>query len=108
MTDTCSLNVLPNEVLLMIFGYCNEYDLLRLSEVCKRFYEIVHTDVVWIKARKQFLVTNQMSERFRERYLRLCLTCIQICTQLLRVIKNDKVLPGPRFDPGLHSAIFSL
>lgn len=67
MVDTWSLDILPCDVLLTIFDYCNEYDLLRLSEVCKRFYDIVRTDVVWAKKSKRFLVTNQTSERFRER-----------------------------------------
>jgi len=73
MTDTWRLDILPSDVLLIIFDYCNEYDLLRLSEVCKRFYEIIRTDVVWAKRSKKFLVTNQMSKRFRERYVRSCL-----------------------------------
>lgn len=67
MGDIWRLDILPSDVLLIIFDYCNEYDLLRLSEVCKRFYEIVRTDVAWIKRNKRFLVTNQTAERFRER-----------------------------------------
>ncbi|KAL0114121.1 hypothetical protein PUN28_011438 [Cardiocondyla obscurior] len=67
MTNTWHLDILPSEVLLLIFDFCDEYDLLRLSEVCKRFYEIVRTDVAWFKKSKRFLVTNQTSERFRER-----------------------------------------
>ncbi|CAL1674195.1 unnamed protein product [Lasius platythorax] len=66
VTDT-SLHTLPYEVLLIIFDYCDNYDLLRLSNVCKRFYEIVCSDTVWIKKMRGFLVTNQMSERFRNR-----------------------------------------
>ncbi|XP_018407750.1 PREDICTED: F-box/WD repeat-containing protein 4 isoform X2 [Cyphomyrmex costatus] len=68
MTDaSCRLDLLPSEVLLLIFDYCNEYDLTRLSEVCKRFYEIIHSDIAWTKKSKTFLVTNQISERFRKR-----------------------------------------
>ncbi|XP_077266803.1 F-box/WD repeat-containing protein 4 isoform X2 [Temnothorax americanus] len=65
--NSMRLDILPNDVLLIIFDYCDEHDLLRLSEVCSRFYDLVRTDMPWVKKRKQFLVTNQMSERFRER-----------------------------------------
>lgn len=67
MTDILYLHTLPYEVLLLIFDYCDGYDLLRLSNVCKRFYDIVCSDTVWIKKIRGFLVTNQMSERFRRR-----------------------------------------
>ncbi|XP_011871583.1 PREDICTED: F-box/WD repeat-containing protein 4-like [Vollenhovia emeryi] len=67
MTNTWQLDGLPVDVLLMIFEFCNEFDLLRLSEVCKRFNDITRKDVLWIKKSKHFLVTNQTSERFRAR-----------------------------------------
>lgn len=67
MTDTLHLDILPYEVLLTIFDYCDAFDLVRLSEVCKRFYEIVRSDAVWIKKSRGLLVTNQVSERFRKR-----------------------------------------
>ncbi|XP_050449456.1 F-box/WD repeat-containing protein 4-like [Cataglyphis hispanica] len=67
MTNTLHLDILPYEVLLMIFDYCDAFDLVRLSEVCKRFYEIVCSDAVWIKKSRGLLVTNQTSERFRKR-----------------------------------------
>jgi len=76
MTDFWRLDVLPCEILLTIFDYCGVIDLLRISQVCKRFHEIVHMNVTWIKKGKQSLVTNQMSERFRERFVRLYLTFI--------------------------------
>jgi len=69
MTDTLHLDILPYEVLLTIFDYCDAFDLVRLSEVCKRFYEIVRSDAVWIKKSRGLLVTNQVSERFRKRYV---------------------------------------
>lgn len=67
MTDTLHLDILPYEVLLMIFDYCDAFDLVRLSEVCKRFYEIVQSDAAWIKKNRGLFVTNQTSERFRQR-----------------------------------------
>ncbi|XP_011704723.1 PREDICTED: F-box/WD repeat-containing protein 4-like [Wasmannia auropunctata] len=73
MTDTWRLDVLPSDVLLLIFDYCNEYDLLRLSEVCKRFYEIIRSDVAWVEKSKRYLATNQATKRFRER----CLTILR-------------------------------
>ncbi|XP_018047796.1 PREDICTED: F-box/WD repeat-containing protein 4 [Atta colombica] len=72
MTDTWRLDILPNEMLLSIFNYCNAYDLIQLSQVCKRFYRII-SDTGWNKKRKSFLVTNQTSEMFRKR----CFTLLQ-------------------------------
>ncbi|KYN40877.1 F-box/WD repeat-containing protein 4 [Trachymyrmex septentrionalis] len=70
MTDTWRLDILPNEMLLSIFDYCNASDLIQLSQVCKRFYRII-SDTGWNKKRKSFLVTNQTSEMFRKRCFRL-------------------------------------
>jgi len=76
MTDSWRLDVLPCEILLTIFDYCDVIDLLRISQVCKRFHDIVHMNVTWIKKGERSLVTNQMSERFRKRFVRLYLIFI--------------------------------
>lgn len=67
MTDAWRLDTLPFDVLILIFDYCHAFDLVRLSEVCTRFYEIIRRDTLWIKKSKQPLVTNQASRKFRER-----------------------------------------
>ncbi|XP_076650982.1 F-box/WD repeat-containing protein 4 [Halictus rubicundus] len=67
MTDAWRLDTLPTDVLILIFNYCHAFDLVRLSEVCKRFYDIVQSETLWIKKSKQPVATNQTSEKFRER-----------------------------------------
>lgn len=62
------LDTLPTELLIIIFKHCSIYDLARLNQVCRRFYEILHADSIWMSIDKP-LVTNQVSERFRERYI---------------------------------------
>lgn len=69
MTDKWSLDVLPTDVLLIIFDYCSVVDLSRLDCVCKRFHLIINDDTTWIKKSYWPLVTNQFSKRFKERYL---------------------------------------
>ncbi|EZA62628.1 hypothetical protein DMN91_006750 [Ooceraea biroi] len=66
MTDSWRLDILPCEILLAIFDYCDVIDLLRISQVCKRFNEIIHTDGIWVKKSNRSIVTNQISERFRK------------------------------------------
>ncbi|KAK2584702.1 hypothetical protein KPH14_007036 [Odynerus spinipes] len=67
MTGAWRLDSLPSDVLILIFNYCHAFDLVRLSEVCTRFYDIIHEDTLWKKRSKQPLATNQASARFRER-----------------------------------------
>ncbi|XP_076175305.1 F-box/WD repeat-containing protein 4 [Ptiloglossa arizonensis] len=67
MTDVWRLDTLPSDVLILIFDYCHAFDLVRLSEVCTRFYEIVRGETLWVKKSKQPVVTNQTSRKFRER-----------------------------------------
>ncbi|XP_046432416.1 F-box/WD repeat-containing protein 4 [Neodiprion pinetum] len=67
MTDVLHLDELPSDVLIIIFDFCHAFDLVRLSEVCTRFHDILRSDVCWIKKSKRALVTNQSSKRFRER-----------------------------------------
>ena len=62
-----SLYNLPDELLLIIFNYCNAHDLIQLSGVCTRFYDIASEFL--IKESDNLLVTGQMSEKFRERYV---------------------------------------
>ncbi|CAD1475641.1 unnamed protein product [Heterotrigona itama] len=67
MTDVWRLDTLPSDVLILIFDYCHAFDLVRLSEVCKRFYYIIREETLWIKKSKQPIATNQTSKKFRER-----------------------------------------
>lgn len=73
MTDVLCLDTLPCDVLFKIFDYCHAFDLVRLSKVCRRFYDIVNKNILWIRRSKQPLVTNQVSERFLKRFVRLFL-----------------------------------
>ncbi|CAK9824330.1 F-box/WD repeat-containing protein 4 [Anthophora retusa] len=67
MTDVWRLDTLPSDVLILIFDYCHAFDLVRLSEVCTRFYDIIRGKILWIKKSKQPIATNQTSRKFRER-----------------------------------------
>ncbi|CAK9795653.1 F-box/WD repeat-containing protein 4 [Anthophora plagiata] len=67
MTDVWRLDTLPFDVLILIFDYCHAFDLVRLSEVCTRFYDIICGKILWIKKSKQPIATNQTSRKFRER-----------------------------------------
>ncbi|XP_067205428.1 uncharacterized protein [Linepithema humile] len=60
-----SLDILPNELLLIIFNLCDVYTLLQLRSVCKKFDRI--SSYVLNKKSNRLLITNQMSEKFRER-----------------------------------------
>ncbi|XP_076758762.1 F-box/WD repeat-containing protein 4 [Xylocopa sonorina] len=74
MTSVWRLDTLPSDVLILIFDYCHAFDLVRLSEVCTRFYNIIREDTLWINKSKLPIATNQTSSRFRERCnLILCL-----------------------------------
>ncbi|KAI4477377.1 hypothetical protein M0804_012763 [Polistes exclamans] len=67
MTSVLRLDSLPSDVLILIFNYCNAFDLVRLSEVCIRFYLLIREDTLWKRRSNQALVTNQTSEQFRKR-----------------------------------------
>ncbi|KAG7200608.1 hypothetical protein KM043_001166 [Ampulex compressa] len=67
MTDAPRLDSLPFDVLIIIFDYCHAFDLVRLSEVCVRFRDIVRGETLWLKKSKQPLATNQASKRFCQR-----------------------------------------
>ncbi|XP_014469706.1 PREDICTED: F-box/WD repeat-containing protein 4 isoform X2 [Dinoponera quadriceps] len=68
MTDhKTNITTLPSELLIIIFEYCSAFDLVRLSQVCQRFHEIIKRDLLWFKKSYLPLATNQKSERFRER-----------------------------------------
>nr|XP_012226963.1 PREDICTED: uncharacterized protein LOC105674892 isoform X1 [Linepithema humile] len=59
------VDILPNEIFLMIFDLCDVYTLLQLNRVCKRFYHLSNTTLN--QKSNHLLVTNEMSEKFRER-----------------------------------------
>lgn len=67
MTDVLRLDTLPSDALILIFDYCHAFDLVRLSEVCSRFHEIIRDKILWVKKSKLTLATNQTSKRFRAR-----------------------------------------
>ncbi|CAL7937710.1 unnamed protein product [Xylocopa violacea] len=67
MTSAWRLDTLPSDVLILIFDYCHAFDLVRLSEVCTRFYDIIREDTLWINKNKHPIATNQTSRKFRER-----------------------------------------
>ncbi|XP_067206341.1 uncharacterized protein [Linepithema humile] len=60
-----SLDILPKELLEIIFNLCDVYTVLQLRRVCKKF-DIISSYVLNKKSNR-LLVTNQMSEKFRER-----------------------------------------
>ena len=63
------LDELPLEILLHIFDYCHAFDLVRLSAVCTRFNDIARDEMLWYRRSNLTLVTNQVSKRFRSRYI---------------------------------------
>ncbi|EFN78176.1 F-box/WD repeat-containing protein 4 [Harpegnathos saltator] len=68
MTDrTLNITAFPSELLIIIFEYCSAFDLVKLTQVCKRFHEIIEKDLIWLKKSHLPLVTNQKSGRFLER-----------------------------------------
>ncbi|XP_067206422.1 uncharacterized protein [Linepithema humile] len=64
-TNMSFFNNLPNELLIMIFNLCDVYTLSKISVVCRKFYEISY--MILNKKTQHLLVTNQVSEKFRER-----------------------------------------
>ncbi|XP_076242065.1 F-box/WD repeat-containing protein 4 [Calliopsis andreniformis] len=67
MANVWRLDTLPSDVLIIIFDYCHAFDLVRLSEVCTRFRDIIREEILWIKKSNQPIVTNQTSSKFCER-----------------------------------------
>ncbi|GLH09831.1 F-box/WD repeat-containing protein 7, partial [Gryllus bimaculatus] len=61
------LENLPTDVLLMIFLYCDEVSLGRLSQQCRRFNEIINEDCIWAERSRKAIVTNQLSKEMQER-----------------------------------------
>ncbi|XP_067206344.1 uncharacterized protein [Linepithema humile] len=60
-----SLDILPKELLEIIFNLCDVYTVLQLRRVCKKF-DIISSYVLNKKS-NHLLVTNQMSKKFRDR-----------------------------------------
>ncbi|XP_012231288.1 uncharacterized protein [Linepithema humile] len=58
-------DILPTEILLIIFNLCDVYTLLQLNRVCKKFHEI--SEIVLNKKSNHLLVTNEVSKKFCER-----------------------------------------
>nr|XP_012215662.1 PREDICTED: F-box/WD repeat-containing protein 4-like [Linepithema humile] len=59
--------IFPNEILEIIFNFCDVYTLYQLSMVCKPFYLVAH-DTLNKKSQHLFVsITKQKSEKFRER-----------------------------------------
>ncbi|XP_067207906.1 uncharacterized protein [Linepithema humile] len=70
---------LPNEILEIIFNFCDVYTLSRIRMVCKRFNTVAYNTLE--KKSEHLLVTNQKSKKFRER-----------CKPLLSLDKNFKFI----------------
>ncbi|XP_067207438.1 uncharacterized protein [Linepithema humile] len=56
---------LPNELLIVIFKFCDVYTLSQISMVCKQFCRVSY--MILNEKANHLLVTNQMSEKFCER-----------------------------------------
>ncbi|XP_067206965.1 F-box/WD repeat-containing protein 4-like isoform X2 [Linepithema humile] len=56
---------LPNELLIVIFRFCDVYTLSQISMVCKQFCHVSY--MILNEKANQLLVTNQVSEKFSER-----------------------------------------
>ncbi|XP_067207504.1 uncharacterized protein [Linepithema humile] len=56
---------LPNEILVKIFNFCDVYTLSQISMVCIQFNNVAK--YILMKKSEHLLVTNQKSEKFRER-----------------------------------------
>lgn len=61
------LENLPTDVLLIIFYYCDDVSLGRLSQQCRRFNDIISDDFLWLERSKRTIVTNQMSKEVQDR-----------------------------------------
>ncbi|XP_067207353.1 uncharacterized protein [Linepithema humile] len=70
---------LPNEILEKIFNFCDVYTLSQISMVCIQFNNVAK--YILMKKSEHLFVTNQKSEKFRER-----------CKPLLSLDKNSKFI----------------
>ncbi|XP_066993077.2 F-box/WD repeat-containing protein 4 [Anabrus simplex] len=61
------LENLPTDVLLLIFWYCDDVSLGRLSQQCKRFNDIISDDFLWAKRSRDAIVTNQITNEVQSR-----------------------------------------
>lgn len=68
--DTLNLDDLPTQVLIHILYFCDIGDLGRLSSVCRRFYDIISDDFVWLNKSKKSVITNQLSAEICNRSCR--------------------------------------
>lgn len=74
---------LPNDVLYLIFAYCDNTTLRKLCQVCHRFRELASSDCLWVAKSRDCLVTNQISTDIQ---LRSC--CILPPKEKCRVSLN--------------------
>ncbi|KDR10684.1 F-box/WD repeat-containing protein 4 [Zootermopsis nevadensis] len=61
-----SLEILPTEVLLVIFKYCTLRALGNVCQTCKRLNGVV-SDFIWYEKSRKALVTNQISADIQAR-----------------------------------------
>ncbi|XP_067212572.1 uncharacterized protein [Linepithema humile] len=71
--------IFPNEILEIIFNFCDVHTLSQISMVCKQFNNVAK--YILKKKSERLLVTNQKSGKFRER-----------CKPLLSLDKNSKFI----------------
>uniref|UniRef100_T1JH75 F-box domain-containing protein n=1 Tax=Strigamia maritima TaxID=126957 RepID=T1JH75_STRMM len=62
---------LPPEILSLIFSFCDIKTIGKLAQVCRRFYEIITRDCMWIPLSKSLLVANQETDGIKNRSCRL-------------------------------------
>ncbi|RZF43061.1 hypothetical protein LSTR_LSTR001239 [Laodelphax striatellus] len=86
MPPDLQLTDLPTEILLCIFKLLDTKTLGSLSCCCKRFYELMLIDLIWINHSKSVIVCNQLSETVLRRSIK-CLRAREKC----RISINWKV-----------------
>lgn len=64
------MEILPNEITLHIFSYFNPNDMVILSSLSKRFWEISNNEDFWKKFfRRKFTECNSIKSNFRENFI---------------------------------------
>ena len=64
---------LPDDVLFMIFQYCDAATLCRLAAVCKRLSRLASRDHIWLPHAAKYGIRKNNTERHKKRCVENCL-----------------------------------
>nr|CAB3266091.1 S-phase kinase-associated protein 2 [Phallusia mammillata] len=114
----CLINILPDEVLLDILGYCNSETRVKCSRVCWRWYQIANDKSLWLKVSlaKKKTDVQSLHSLLKRGVQVLCLNCADIISSTERnnsftLYDENSVNTNPCCDPfsrAYHYSVHSI